>query len=134
MTAPTTFTARIDAEAWLAAERRQVEEPEAWQAPKLRLEQARREAEAKRLPTLRDYAEKWIDQRRNSKGEPLQPLTRDKYRSSLRVHIYPTLGDLPLDEITRVVVRTWYDRSRYRINGPCTRVLDAPNDREHSSY
>ena len=110
VTAPTTFTARIDAEAWLAAERRRVEEPESWQSPKLRLEQARRVAEANRLPTLRDYAEQWIDQRRNSKGEPLRPLTRDKYRSSLRVHVYPTLGDLPLDEITRAVVRSWHHR------------------------
>jgi integrase len=110
VTAPTTFTARIDAEAWLAAERRRVEDPETWRSPKLRLEQARREAEANQLPTLRDYAEQWIDQRRNSKGEPLRPLTRDKYRSSLGVHIYPTLGDLPLDQITRVVVRSWYDK------------------------
>lgn len=110
VTAPTTFTARIDAEAWLAAERRQVEDPENWQSPKGRLEEARREAEANRLPMLRDYAEQWIDRRRNSKGEPLRPLTRDKYRSSLRVHIYPSLGDLPLDRITRAVVRSWHDK------------------------
>ena len=110
VTAPTTFTARIDAEAWLAAERRQVEEPESWQSPKLRLEEARRVAEVNRLPILRDYAEQWIDQRRNSKGEPLRPLTRDKYRSSLRAHVYPNLGDLPLDEITRPVVRSWYHK------------------------
>ncbi len=110
VTAPTTFTARIDAEAWLAAERRRVEEPEGWLAPKLRIEHARREAEDNRLPTLREYAEQWIDQRRNSRGESLRPLTRDKYRTSLRVHIYPSLGDLPLDEITRAVVRSWYDR------------------------
>lgn len=109
VTAPMTFTARIDAEAWLAAERRQVEDPENWQSPKERLEEARREAEAKRLPILRDYAERWIDQRRNSKGEPLRPLTRDKYRSSLRVHIYPAFGDLPLDQITRATVRSWHE-------------------------
>jgi len=110
VTAPTTFTARIDAEAWLAAERRQVEDPGTWQSPKVRLEQARRKAEAERLPTLRDYAEQWIEQRRNTKGEPLRPLTRDKYRCSLVVHIYPSLGDLPLDRITRAVVRSWYDK------------------------
>ena len=34
VTAPATFTARIDAEAWLAAERRQVEAPETWVPPK----------------------------------------------------------------------------------------------------
>lgn len=110
VTAPTTFTARIDAEAWLAAERRRVEDPETWLSPKARLEQSRREAEANRLPTLRDYAEQWIEQRRNSKGEPLRPLTRDKYRTSLRVHIYPTFGELPLDEITRAAVRSWHSK------------------------
>ena len=111
VTAPTTFTARIDAEA-------RSEQPNGggWRSPRVGRRRscgssiARREAEAKRLPTLRDYAEQWIDQRRNSRGEPLRPLTRDKYRTSLRVHICPSLGDLPLDEITRAVVRSWYDR------------------------
>ena len=42
-------------------------------------------------------------------GEPLRPLTRDTYRSSLRVHVYPTLGDLPLDQITRAAVRSWHE-------------------------
>jgi hypothetical protein len=70
VTAPTTFTARIDAEAWLAAERRQVENPENWQSPKARLEEARREAEANRLPILRDYAEQWIDTARGSRSGP----------------------------------------------------------------
>jgi hypothetical protein len=71
VTAPATFTARIDAEAWLAAERRHVEAPEAWVSPKARLELARRAAEVDRLPTFREYAEAWIASRRNSKGEPL---------------------------------------------------------------
>ena len=109
VTAPATFTARIDAEAWLAAERRHVEAPETWVSPKARLELARRAAEVDRLPTFREYAEAWIASRRNSKGEPLRPTTRDKYLSSLRVHIYPTFGDLPLDGITRAAVRSWHD-------------------------
>ena len=109
VSAPTTFTARIDAEAWLVQERKRVEEPQDWQPPKVRLEAERRAAEASRLPTLRAYAERWLDQRRNSKGEPLRPLTRDKYASSLRVHVYPTFGDLPLDEISRADVRSWHD-------------------------
>lgn len=110
VTAPATFTARIDAEAWLAAERRHVEAPETWVSPKTRLEMARRAAEVDRLPTFREYAEVWIASRRNSKGEPLRPTTRDKYLSSLRVHIYPTFGDVPLDGITRAGVRSWYER------------------------
>lgn len=108
VTAPITFVARIDAEAWLHAERRLVEEPEAWKAPKIRLEEARRKETTKRLPLFETYAETWIETRRNSRGEPLRPLTRDKYRSSLRTHIYPTFGELRLEEITRASVRTWY--------------------------
>ena len=107
--APTTFTARMDAEAWLAAERRNVERPETWRPPKVRLEEARREAEARQLPTLQEYAERWVTARRNSRGEPLRPLTRDKYLSTLRVHVYPTFGHVPLDQITRSAVRSWHD-------------------------
>jgi len=109
VSAPNTFSARIDAEAWLAAERRHVEAPEAWRAPKQRLAEAREKEEAARLPTLKEYAERWIEARRNSRGEPLRPLTRDKYLSSLRVHIYPTFGNVPLNEITRAGVRAWHD-------------------------
>ena len=52
VTAPATFTARIDAEAWLATERRHVEAPETWAPPKTRLEMAQRAAEVDRLPTF----------------------------------------------------------------------------------
>ncbi|MDI6910484.1 site-specific integrase [Nocardioides sp.] len=109
VSAPMTFTARIDAEAWLAAERQRVEHPETWRPPKIRLEDELRAAEARRLPTLEAYADRWIEARRNSQGQPLRPLTRDKYRSSLRVHVYPRFGDVPLDQITRADVREWYD-------------------------
>ncbi len=107
--APVTFSSRIDAEAWLHSERRLLVEPEVWKAPKVRLEEARREEEARRLPTFETYAERWIHNRRNSRGEPLRPSTRDKYLSSLRVHVYPTFGDTPLDEITRASVREWHE-------------------------
>ena len=107
--APVTFSSRIDAEAWLHSERRLLVEPEVWKAPKVRLEEARKAEEARRLPTFESYAERWIHNRRNSRGEPLRPSTRDKYLSSLRVHVYPTFGDTPLDEITRAAVREWHE-------------------------
>ena len=93
---------------WLANERRHVEAPETWAPPKARLELARRAADADRLPTFREYAEAWIASRRNGRGEPLRPTTRDRYLSALRVHIYPTLEDIPLDELTRAAVRAWH--------------------------
>lgn len=107
--APTTFKARMDAEAWLLAERQRFEDPETWQPPKTRLARALQDAESNRLPTLESYAESWIETRRSSQGEPLRPLTRDKYRSALRNHVYPTFGDAPLDQITRTAVRAWYE-------------------------
>ena len=36
-TAPTTFSAKIDAEGWLASERRLTEDSEAWRPPKTRV-------------------------------------------------------------------------------------------------
>lgn len=108
VTAPNTYTAQIDAEAWLAVERKLVEMPETWLPPKARLEQARRAEEATRRPRFRDYANDWVANRRNSKGEPLRPTTRDKYLSNLRVHVFPTFGDTPLNEITRDAVRAWH--------------------------
>lgn len=100
----------MDAEAWLSVEREKYfEKPETWAAPKTRLKEAQRAEAAARLPAFREYAENWIKNRRSSKGEPLRPTTRDKYRSNLRVHIYPEFGETPLNEITRQAVRAWYD-------------------------
>jgi integrase len=108
VTAPVTYEAKMDAEAWLIDERRLAEKPESWVAPKARLEQARRAEAAARRPPFRDYANEWLETRRNSRGEPLRPTTRDKYLSNLRVHIFPAFGDTPLNEITRDAVRAWH--------------------------
>lgn len=108
-TAPETFTARIDAEAWLAAEHRRSEDPESWQAPRARIEAARKAAEAARLPTYADYAQRYLTERK-VKGRPLAPSTVDGYRRMLANYINPTFGDVPLDEITPAMVNQWYDR------------------------
>ena len=95
--APLTFAAKMDAEAWLAAERRTIEQG-TWQPPKVRTE-----AHTARLITLADYADQWIEQR------PLKPRTKSGYQDSLRLHIKPTpLGRLPVASITPHAVRTWY--------------------------
>lgn len=108
VTAPMTFVSRMDAEAWLLSERRIVEDAGSWRSPKERLADARREEELNKLPIFEEYAERWIEARRNSRGEPLRRTTKDKYRSTLSVHVYPTFGHLPLDRITRVAVRNWH--------------------------
>lgn len=105
--APTTFTAKIDAEAWLLAERKHVEAPETWMPPVARREAARRAAVAARKPTFEAYSDAWLKSRK-VKGRPLQPSTARGYRVWLNKYLNPAFGDLPLDEITPALVIEWH--------------------------
>ena len=102
---PTTFTAKIDAEGWLAAESRMLERQQ-WEPPGERADRKQRERRAE-SETISTYASKWLAEGVSS-GR-LRPLTQLDYRRSLDLHILPTLGDLPLAELTRSAVRTWND-------------------------
>jgi integrase len=51
---------------------------------------------------LKDYAAKWITQRPN-----LRPRTVGRYKSLLRHHIVPSIGDAELGRISTDMVRTW---------------------------
>jgi integrase len=93
--APSTFDAKIDAEEWLAAERRLIASG-AWVSPS-----ARQQGYGK-LVTLADYAKPWLADR------DLKPRTREHYQKLLDHQILPELGDKPLRVITPVVIRTWY--------------------------
>ena len=94
--APRTFTARMDAEAWLTAERRLIERDE-WMPPKARTALRR----ATSIP-LGEYAQTWIAQR------TLKPRTRAGYSDSLRLYIAPTLGKVPMRNLTGEAVRAWW--------------------------
>jgi integrase len=52
--------------------------------------------------SLRDYATTWLSQR------TLRPRTRELYEGLLRRHILPTLGNLNLNQVTSLRVRTWH--------------------------
>lgn len=80
-TAPATFTSRMDAEAWLADERRLIE-PGDWTPPKLRAA-----TKHSRQQTLGQYADGWLETRK------LKPRTRRGYRELL---------DGPLAKLTGV--------------------------------
>lgn len=95
--APSTFEAKIDAEGWLAAERRLLE-VEDWIPPK----QRRAVAQAATADTLTSYAERWMRHR------DLKPRTREHYARLLERQILPRLGDVPLKRITPEVVRDWH--------------------------
>jgi len=94
--APTTFTAKIDAEGWLFSERRLVESGE-WLPPDERRTDTRRRGQ-----TLEAYANRWLDDR------VLKPRTREHYRSLLDRQILPDLGPLPVALITPAAVREWH--------------------------
>ncbi|CRK49220.1 putative prophage phiRv2 integrase [Rhodococcus sp. RD6.2] len=92
--APRTFAAKVDAEGWLATEKRKID-LDTWRPPGTRHE---------RSLTLRAYASSWLEQR------TLKARTRGLYADLLRLHILPVLGDLAVSAITPAIVRAWYAR------------------------
>jgi len=112
--APSTFEAKVYAEGWLAGERRLIELG-AWQPPRQRalsIERARA-AQAGSTKTLRDFAEAWlIDKRERDPDdrESLRPTTAKDYRTLLDRHILPSLGSLPIAQITPEAVQAWHKR------------------------
>lgn len=94
--APSTFDAKVDAEAWLAAERRLMQNDE-WSPSKSRRARVVRSTEM-----FGPYAEAWLEQRE------LKPRTRALYRRLLDRFILPAFGEVSLRDITPQVVRTWH--------------------------
>ncbi|WP_226437712.1 tyrosine-type recombinase/integrase [Rhodococcus yananensis] len=89
-----TFAAKIDAEGWLADERRRIDLG-VWAPPG-----GAPDGPAPLL--LRTYAAQWLAER------PLKPRTRGLYDDLLRLHILPQLGDVELAAITPAAVRSWH--------------------------
>lgn len=100
--APTTFDAKDDAVAWLAARRAEIQ-MEVW-AP----EAAAAGASKRTMPTLQAYGDDWLATRR-TRGRELRPTTRQQYRMLLDQLIYPTFGEERLDRISTDAVNAWYD-------------------------
>lgn len=94
--APSTFEAKVDAEAWLAAERRLMQNDE-WSPSKSRRAKVVRSTEM-----FGPYAEAWLEQRE------LKPRTRALYRRLLDRFVLPAFGEVSLRDITPQVVRTWH--------------------------
>ena len=94
--APSTFDAKVDAEAWLASERRLMQNDE-WSPSKSRRAKVVRSTEM-----FGPYAEAWLEQR------DLKPRTRVLYQRLLDRFILPAFGEVSLRDITPQVVRTWH--------------------------
>lgn len=95
--APSTFEAKIDADAWLHAERRLIEREE-WSPPGTR----RQRAEAEQPMTFAEYVGPWLEHR------SLKDRTRAHYRRILDTLLLPYFGHAPLREITPAMVRSWH--------------------------
>jgi len=92
--APSTFSAKVDAEAWLGAESRMIERGD-WRAPADR-------GSAVAALTFEKYAATWLADR------TLKPSTRRLYGSLLERRILPTFAPVALTAITPSLVRRWY--------------------------
>lgn len=95
-----TFGTKMDAEAWLAAERTLVDREE-WTPPK-----AREVAESKRRAvaawnTVGSFSERFVLER------GLRPTTVKGYRTLLRTRILPYFAQMPLIDVTLSEVKQW---------------------------
>ena len=137
--APVTFEVKDSAIVWLHNEKKLMEQAATdsgrWLSPVERAEAARRQAEPGEL--FGEYATRWIDERRNSKGEPLRALTQKDYRQVLATYLEPTFGRRAIDRITRADVRTWHanlskatPRARTKAYGLLRAIMNSAVDDE----
>jgi integrase len=102
--APSTFENKMEAEAWLAGERRDIEAAKMgrgeWTSPaerKTAVMAAYRDRE-----TLTNYGKRWIAQR------DIKPRSRIHYTSILEQLIAPKLGGIAVSSLKTAMVNEWY--------------------------
>jgi integrase len=93
--APSTYPHKMDAEAWLVRERREIASGE-WLTPT-----ARKAAMAAKNKTFGDYAKTFMAER------DLKPRTRQHYEALIKNQL-ATFADLPVRSITPDTVRAWH--------------------------
>ena len=100
--APATFQTKLDAEGWLAAERRLID-LDTWTPP--------RQRESERYTkgvTVAEYADRWILDHRRPNGDPIKPRTRAHYAKLLDQFVKPGLGALEVRKLTPESIEAWY--------------------------
>lgn len=85
--APETFTAKVDADAWLSVQRAAIETG-SWRGKDERV-------------TVGEYAEGWF------RALKVKPRTRYNYRATYDRWIVPTFGTTPMTAVTTAMVRKW---------------------------
>ena len=104
--APETFKAKIDAEGWLAVERRQIDLDQ-WVPPGRRHHRIAPESD----PTVGSYATAWLaDRSERDANDPmaLRLSSVKDYELTLKNHIVPKLGSIRLAELEASDIETWY--------------------------
>jgi len=108
--APETFQARIDAEGWLASERRAID-LEQWVPPQQRRPIYVAPEREPHGPTVGSYATAWLaDRYERDPHDPqaLRPSSVKDYRLLLANHIIPGLGSIPMSELKAADIDAWY--------------------------
>lgn len=95
-----TFTTKMDAEAWLAAERTLIDRDQ-WAPPQVRQAAAERKERERLANTVDAFAERYLAER------DLRPNTVRGYRQLLKTHILPTFKGVPLSEVKLTDIKTW---------------------------
>lgn len=114
--APTTFRTKGLADAFLARTRTEIENGQ-WMTSEERAEQeaqreAAKQAEAAKQVPFGTYATRWVEQRTNSRGEPLKPTSKAEYKRYLDTGKLAVWEKVPIPSITPADVRDWYAREQ----------------------
>ncbi|MDA2891268.1 tyrosine-type recombinase/integrase [Mycolicibacterium sp. BiH015] len=109
--APNTFAARIDAEAYVVAKRRDIDR-NVWDAT---------DDDRPDPVTFGAYAAGWLDGRQVA-GRPIKVRTREHYAKILDDHLLPTFGSRQVSAIKPKDVRDWYTAT----------LADRPTLRSHA--
>lgn len=95
-----TLKTRMDAEAWLVAERALIDRDE-WTPPQARRAVAEKHERESAYNTVEGFAERYFTER------SLRPTTVRGYRSLLKSRILPYFGPMPLTSVTLSEVKRW---------------------------
>ena len=105
---PTTYGKQAAGD-WLRDEERRLDaEGATWATLAEHAEAERARAEREAVVSFGEFSATWLRTRRTKNG-PLQESTRRGYQLWLDKYLLPTLGNLPLDQITPSVVLRWYE-------------------------
>lgn len=95
-----TLATKMDAEAWLAAERALIDR-DSWSPPRARQEAVERRQREALFNTVGGFAERYLSER------SLRPNTLAGYQQLLDSRILPTFRDTPLVEVTLADIKAW---------------------------